>query len=86
MFVYQIVSQLRWQSALACGSTADQMALGTSPPCLVEVSFTNGSIVVMTLLQDNIEITTEYGKLVVPQKDIRQIEFGVRYRRRPSTR
>jgi hypothetical protein len=46
-------------------------------PALVEVRFTNGSIVVMDMLQDKIEIVTEYGKLVVPPKDIRNIEFGL---------
>ncbi len=42
-----------------------------------EVRFANGSIVVMSLLQEHVEIMTAYGKLVVPQKDIRLIEFGV---------
>jgi hypothetical protein len=46
-------------------------------PGLVEVRFTNGSVVVMTMLQDQIEIVTEYGKLIVPPRDIRQIEFGL---------
>jgi hypothetical protein len=44
----------------------------------VEVRFTNGSIVVMTLLQETIEVQTEYGRLTVPHRDVRQIEFGVR--------
>jgi len=44
----------------------------------VEVRWTSGSIVVMTLLQDQIEVATDYGKLNVPAKDIRSIEFGVR--------
>jgi hypothetical protein len=46
-------------------------------PALVEVRFTNGSVVVMNMLQDKIEIVTEYGKLTVPPRDIRSIEFGV---------
>lgn len=46
-------------------------------PSPVEVRFVNGSIVVMTLLQEKIEVLTEYGKLTVPHKDIRQIEFGI---------
>jgi hypothetical protein len=45
-------------------------------PGLVEVRFTNGSVVVMNMLQDKIEIVTEYGKLTVPPRDIRNIEFG----------
>jgi len=52
---------------------------GASPgePGQVEVRFTNGSVVVMTLLQDKIEIVTEYGKLTIPPRDIRAIEFGI---------
>lgn len=50
----------------------------TPVPGLAEVRFANGSIVMMTLLQESIEIMTEYGKLTVPHKDIRQIDFGVR--------
>jgi hypothetical protein len=43
----------------------------------VEVRFTNGSVVVMTMLQDQIDIVTDYGKLTVPPRDIRNIEFGL---------
>ncbi len=46
------------------------------PPGMVEVRFTNGSVVIMTLLQDKIDIVTEYGRLTVPPRDIRSIEFG----------
>lgn len=46
-------------------------------PGQVEVRFTNGSVVMMTMLQDRIEIATDYGKLLVPSRDIRAIEFGV---------
>jgi hypothetical protein len=43
----------------------------------VEVRFVNGSTVLMTLLQERIEVLTPYGKLSVPPQDIRRIEFGV---------
>jgi len=43
----------------------------------VEVSFANGSLVRMVLAQDNIEIETQYGKLSVPVRDIRRIDFGL---------
>jgi hypothetical protein len=46
-------------------------------PGVVEVRFTNGSVVVMTMLQDKIDIVTEYGNLTVPPRDIRNIEFGI---------
>jgi hypothetical protein len=42
----------------------------------VEVRFANGSSVLMTLLQDKIEIVTQYGKLSIPPAEIRQIQFG----------
>jgi hypothetical protein len=47
------------------------------PPGLVEVRFTNGSIVVMTMLQDKVEVVTDYGTLLVPPRDIRNIDFGL---------
>jgi hypothetical protein len=43
----------------------------------VEVRFANGSLVRMTLVQDKIDIETLYGKLSVPLRDIRRIEFGL---------
>jgi hypothetical protein len=43
----------------------------------VEVRFANGSTVLMSLLQDNIEIVTEFGKLKIPPTEIRYIDFGV---------
>ena len=46
-------------------------------PGQVEVRFSNGSVVMMTLLQGHIEIVTDYGKLLVPARDIRAIEFGI---------
>jgi hypothetical protein len=42
-----------------------------------EVRFANGSTVFMTILQDRIEIQTEFGKLSVAPRDIRSIDFGV---------
>lgn len=43
----------------------------------VEVRFVNGSVVVVGLRETKIEVETEYGKLVIPPSDIRNIEFGV---------
>jgi hypothetical protein len=43
----------------------------------VEVLFANGSLVRLTLVQEKIDINTLYGKLSVPLKDIRRIEFGL---------
>jgi hypothetical protein len=48
-------------------------------PRRVEVVFADGSTVKMTLMQDDIEITSRYGKFKVPVEDIVRIEFGFRY-------
>lgn len=63
----------------AGGPDKDKPAAPAAPAAAgqVEVRFTNGSIVVMAMLQDKIEIVTEYGKLIVPPRDIRSIEFGI---------
>jgi hypothetical protein len=46
-------------------------------PKIAEVRFTDGSVVRMTLLQEQVEVLTKYGKLMVPVGDIRRIEFGL---------
>lgn len=46
-------------------------------PNLAEVRFCDGSLVRMTLLQDDLEIMTKYGKLTVPFRDVRRIDFGL---------
>jgi hypothetical protein len=42
-----------------------------------EVHFANGSTVFMTILHEPIEVQTEFGKLTVPPRAIRSIEFGI---------
>jgi len=44
---------------------------------LAEVRFGDGSVVRMTLLQDNVEVLTKFGKLTIPLSEIRRVEFGV---------
>ncbi len=46
-------------------------------PNLAEVRFTDGSLVRMTLLQDDLEVMTKYGKLTIPIREIRRIDFGL---------
>ncbi len=46
-------------------------------PAEVEMTFANGSLVRLALLPDKIEISTPYGKLLVPVRDIRRIDFGL---------
>jgi hypothetical protein len=48
-------------------------------PGEVDVHFLNGSIVRMIVHSDKLEVATQYGKLAVPIKDIRAIEFGLHY-------
>ena len=45
----------------------------------VEIHFLNGSKVRMIVQSEKLEIATQYGKLAVPVKDIRAIEFGLHY-------
>jgi hypothetical protein len=44
-----------------------------------EVHFLNGSKVRMIVESEKLEVSTAYGKLTVPVKDIRAIEFGLHY-------
>lgn len=46
-------------------------------PNLAEVRFGDGSIVRMTLLQENLEVQTKYGKLTIPLNEVRRVEFGL---------
>ena len=43
----------------------------------VELRFVDGSKVRMAVLQQTLDIVTKYGKLTVPVRDIRKIEFGL---------
>src|ERR1043165_6046914 len=52
-------------------------APASARPHLAEVRFGDGSVVRMTLLQENVEVQTKYGKLTIPLNDIRRIEFGL---------
>lgn len=46
-------------------------------PLQAEVRFGDGSLVRMTILQESIDVMTKYGKLCVPLRDIRRIDFGL---------
>jgi hypothetical protein len=60
-------------------SGAAQEAAGTKGPNhrIAEVRFADGSVVRMTMLQDQLEVMTRYGKLSIPVAEIRRIEFGM---------
>src|SRR6516164_5663740 len=61
--------------AVSTGSSAQEST--PSQPNNAEVRFGDGSIVRMTLLQENIEVQTKYGKLSIPLSDVRRVEFGL---------
>ena len=61
--------------AVSTGSSAQEST--PSRPNNAEVRFGDGSIVRMTLLQENIEVQTKYGKLSIPLSDVRRVEFGL---------
>ncbi|MFO0968783.1 MAG: hypothetical protein U0793_24770 [Gemmataceae bacterium] len=42
-----------------------------------EITFANGSVLRMTLLPDEIAVETQFGKLMVPIREIRRIDFGL---------
>lgn len=61
---------------LAAGQSKDQPK--KEPTGEVVIFFHDGTRLKTMILQDNLEITTRYGKLTVPTKSIRRIEFGHR--------
>ncbi|MCI0377009.1 MAG: hypothetical protein L0215_05350 [Gemmataceae bacterium] len=66
-------------AALTAASAGHSQTGGTkkNDPGEVEMTFANGSLVRMTLVPEKIEISTPYGKMSVPTRDIRRIDFGL---------
>ncbi len=62
--------------AAATSSPAQDQPV-SSRPSVAEVRFSDGSVVRMTLMQDNLEVITKYGKLQIPLSEIRRVEFGL---------
>ncbi|MFL5339319.1 MAG: hypothetical protein ACJ8F7_04050 [Gemmataceae bacterium] len=60
-------------------SAAQEKAAQPADANLFEVHFNDGSVVKMILLQESLDVTTRFGKLTVPMKDLRRIDFGLRY-------
>ncbi len=48
-------------------------------PNSVEVTFADGSVVKLSLLESKLDVSTRFGKLSVPIGEIRKIEMGIRY-------
>lgn len=67
--------------SLVLAVSSPAAAQPSSPPSprphLAEVRFNDGSVVRMTLLQEDLEVQTKYGKLTIPLSDVRRLEFGL---------
>lgn len=63
--------------AVSTRSLAQEPTASSAPPSIGEVRFSDGSIVRMTLLQENLEVQTKYGKLLIPLSEVRRVEFGL---------
>jgi hypothetical protein len=73
-------SHLRWALVVLVIGTTLSVAQGqgkkdSAPPA--EVRLHDGSLVRMTILQEAVDVQTKYGKLSIPLRDIRRIEFGL---------
>lgn len=74
--------QLSWVALVSVLVTGLQQAPTKSQkeppkPPQVEVRFADGSTVRMTVLQENLEILTRYGRLTVPIHEVRRLELGM---------
>jgi hypothetical protein len=56
---------------------ADDPPKTPRPTTEVEISFANGSLVRMVLADAPVEVLTDYGKLSIPARDLKRVEFGV---------
>lgn len=63
--------------AVSSRSLAQPATASSFRPNLAEVRFGDGSIVRMTLLEENLEVQTKYGKLAIPLSEVRRVEFGL---------
>src|SRR5436305_14618839 len=75
-------TRCRWAISLAmfassAGLAPAQGKMDVPRPNLAEVRFGDGSLVRMTVLQDDLEVMTRYGKLTIPLREIRRIDFGL---------
>ncbi|MCI0380075.1 MAG: hypothetical protein L0215_21030 [Gemmataceae bacterium] len=73
---------LKWALAATLIAAGSSQAPGQGKqdvprPNLAEVRFVDGSLVRMTILQDDLEVMTKYGKLTIPIREIRRIDFGL---------
>src|SRR4051794_16534092 len=63
--------------ATGIGRTQDPDKTEAAKRVEAEVCFADGSTVRAVMLQDSVEVLTKYGKLTIPLRDIRRIDFGI---------
>lgn len=56
----------------------DKRPADPKKPPLVEVRFADDTALKMTLLDEKLELTTQYGTLQIPVRDVRRIDFATR--------
>jgi hypothetical protein len=61
------------------GGVKGKGGLAEAIPGDVEIHFLNGSKVRMIIQSEKLDISTAYGKLSVPVKDVRAVEFGLHF-------
>jgi hypothetical protein len=82
----------RWALISVCVLSASHgLALGQGKKDvprsnLAEVRLGDGSLVRMTILQDNLDVMTRFGKLTIPIAEIRRIDFGLHLAEGVSTK
>jgi hypothetical protein len=72
-----VLAALSWVPT-AYAQTSDENKKAADPAGQTEVRFTDDSVVRMSILQEQLEIVTKYGKLTVPTSDIIKVDFGLR--------
>ena len=64
---------------LAAGDDARVPKANGPEPGAVEARLADGSVVRLVLLDESIEVATRYGRLAVPLREVRRIDFGLRF-------
>jgi hypothetical protein len=63
--------------ATGVGSGQSPVRTEAARPIDAEVYFADGSLVHVIMLHENVDVLTKYGKLTIPVRDIRRIDFGL---------
>src|SRR5437660_158240 len=75
---FKVVSSLLSLSVcLGLSLSQAQEKQDPAKPVHAEVRFGDGSLVRMIILQETLDVMTRYGKLTVPVREIRRIDFGL---------